>query len=334
VLSILGMGFSYPDTVIDNAFLEGLGIESCGDWILEKIGIRARRTALPLDYIARTKNADPRQALGLMQMTPTQMGVQAGRMALERAGIEPGEVGLVLCNGCTPLTALPCEAQRIARGLGISVPAYDLQTGCPAFALHLDYLSNFMEEALPPYVLCVSTAAMTQKVSYADRSDSAILSDGAAAWVVSALRPGRLEVLESFFAADPRRWQAVCVETFGHFHQDGRAVRDFSVRQTVHVLKQLELRHQLDWSRDIFVGHQANATMLEQITHNRKIPAENHWHTVTELGNQAGAGAPAVLAARWEQIAPEQKIVVVLVGAGLSWGSLVLRGCAVDGRRA
>ena len=64
--------------------------------------------------------------------------------------------------------------------------------------------------------------------------------------------------------------------------------------------------------------------MLDQITNNREIPAANHWHNVTAIGNQAGAGAPATLADRWNDITPGQKIVVAVVGAGLSWGSVLL----------
>jgi 3-oxoacyl-[acyl-carrier-protein] synthase-3 len=65
--------------------------------------------------------------------------------------------------------------------------------------------------------------------------------------------------------------------------------------------------------------------MLEQITNNREIPASNHWHNVTYLGNQAGAGAPASLAMHWDKLTPGQHIVVAVVGAGLSWGSIVMR---------
>jgi 3-oxoacyl-[acyl-carrier-protein] synthase-3 len=101
-------------------------------------------------------------------------------------------------------------------------------------------------------------------------------------------------------------------------------VRDFSVRQTVRLLKYLEVNFDIDWQRDIFIGHQANRTMLEQIRENRKIPATNHWFNVTSLGNQGGAGAPAVLAEHWSQIKSGQKIAVAVVGAGLSWGTVLL----------
>ena len=323
MLHILGMGYCHPSTVIDNQFLEDLDVGTNAQWIIEKIGIQTRLSTLPLDYIRETRNQDPREALKVASMTPTDMGQRAALMALQNAGIKPEQIGLIIANCCTPVQTAPSEAQRIGKALDIVCPAFDIFTACLVFALHIDVLSSYKEEKLPEYVLCVSTAALTQNVNYNDRSDGAIWGDGAAAWVVSTRHEGRLKVLESFYASDPTRCQAVVVDRYGHFHQDGRAVRDFSVRQTVRLIKSIEERHPIDWTRDIFIGHQANATMLQQITNNREIPDTNHWHNVTTVGNQAGAGAPAVLAQHWDFIQPGQRIVVAVVGAGLSWGSIL-----------
>lgn len=323
-LHILGMGYSHPKNIIDNKFLEDLDVGTNEQWILEKIGIVTRVTTLPLDYIRSTRNQDPREAVKVASMTPTDLGSDAARMALEIAGIKPEQVGLVLCNCCTPNQSAPAESTRIAQRLKIKAKSFDLFTACPAFALHVDFLNGYRPEALPDYILCVSTATLTQHVNYNDRSDGAIWGDGAAAWVVSPRQSGKLKVVFSSFTSDPSRCDAVVVNTFGHFHQDGRAVRDFSVRQTVRLIKQMEESFPLDWQRDVFIGHQANATMLEQITNNRGIPASNHWHNVKMIGNQAGASAPAVLAMHWDQIVPNQKIAVAVVGAGLSWGSVLL----------
>lgn len=317
------MGSCHPETIIDNQFLEDLNVGTTAQWILEKIGIVSRLSTLPLDYIRDTRNQDPREAMAVASMSPTDMGEKAARIAMAQAGIRPEQIGLVIANCCTPAQVAPSEAQRIAQRLDIRGMAYDVFTACPAFALHVDVLNSFRPEKLPEYVLCVSTGALTQNVNYNDRSDGAIWGDGAAAWVVSGRHEGPLRVIESFYAADPSRCQAVVVDRYGFFHQDGRAVRDFSVRQTVRLIKGVESRHEIDWSRDIFIGHQANKTMLDQITGNREIPAANHWHNVTTIGNQAGAGAPAVLAQHWDQIRPGQKIVVAVVGAGLSWGSIL-----------
>ena len=232
---------------------------------------------------------------------------------------------MIVMNNCTPEATIPCEAERVAMELGLNCPAYEVFTACPVFALHIDYLSNFKDEVLPDYILCLSTAALTTKVDYNDRTDGAIWGDGAAAWIVSSRKEGRLKVLESFYTADPTRCQAVVVDTYGYFHQDGRAVRDFSVRQTVRLLRKVQADFDVSWDRDVFIGHQANKTMLDQICRNRKIPESNHWHNVTYIGNQAGASAPAVLAGHWDKIQSDQHVIFAVVGAGLSWGSVVLK---------
>jgi 3-oxoacyl-[acyl-carrier-protein] synthase-3 len=319
------MGTCHPNTVVDNKFLEDLDVGTNAQWIEEKIGIKTRVTTLSLDYIKTTRNQDPRMALDVASMTAEEMGAVAAEKALKHAGITAQQVGLVVVNCCTPRETVPSEAARIANRIDCPGIAFDVYTACPAFALHIDFLRNYKESALPEFVLCVSTAAMTQHVNYNDRSDGAIWGDGAAAWVVSPVHKGRLEMLDSTYTADPSRCEAVVVDTFRHFRQDGRAVRDFSVRQTVRLIKALESAYPIDWSRDIFIGHQANRTMLEQITNNRGIPDSNHWHNVTFLGNQAGAGAPASLCAHWEKIQSGQHIIVAVVGAGLSWGSILMR---------
>lgn len=319
------MGVSHPTTSIDNHFLEALDVGTNAQWIEEKIGILKRVTTLSEEYIKTTRNQDPRMAREVASMSATDLGVEAAKQALASAGISARDVGMVIVNCCTPQDTMPGEAVRIAEQLDCPALAFDVYTACPAFALHIDFLRKYEERALPEFILCISTATMTHHVDYNDRSDGAIWGDGAAAWIVSPTHKGKLEVIESTYTADPTRCAAVVVDSYRFFHQDGRAVRDFSVRQTVRLIKALQDRYDIDWSRDVFIGHQANKTMLEQITRNRGVPADNHWHNVTYLGNQAGAGAPASLAMHWDKLQSGQNIVVAVVGAGLSWGSILLR---------
>lgn len=325
-LYILGVGNSFATTKITNQFLEDLDTGTNAEWILDKIGIETRVTTLPLEYIKATKNADPEEGLKHVEKTPTDFALEAIACAVERAGINTSQIGMIISDCCSPNTLLPTEAQRISQRLGISVPSFEVLTACPVFALHVDFIKNYKPEELPDYILCVTTTTMTPAVNYNDRTDGAIWADGAAAWIISPRKKGKLKVLDTFFDADPTRSNAVVVDRFGYFHQDGRAVRDFSVRQTVRLIKRSEEKFSLDWSKDIFIGHQANATMLSQIITNRDIPESSHWKNVVEVGNQAGGGAPASLAMNWDKITPSMKILVAVVGAGLSWGSVLLEG--------
>lgn len=324
-LSILSMGTCHPNIVIDNQFLEDLDTGTTVAWIEEKIGIKTRLTTLPLDYIKTTRNPDSWEARAVATMSPTEMGTRAALKALEKARLKPSDIGLVICNCCTPYQTQPSESFRIAQALDILPLTYDVYSACPAFALHVDYLNRFKPEMLPEFILCVTTSTYTHHVNYNDRTDGAIWGDGAAAWIMSMKHPGKLKVIETNFQADPTRCGAVVVDRKGHFYQDGRAVRDFSVRQTVRMIKSIEETHPIDWTRDLFVGHQANRTMLEQIVTNREIPPDNHLHNVTYYGNQGGAGAPASISQNWERLQPGQHLIAAVLGAGLSWGSVLFK---------
>jgi 3-oxoacyl-[acyl-carrier-protein] synthase-3 len=102
------MGWANPKNVIDNHFLESLETGTSVAWIEDKIGIQSRLTGLPLDYIRETRNQDPREAQKVTSHTPTDLGgVEASLMALKRAGIKPEQLGMVICNCCTPYQTTP-----------------------------------------------------------------------------------------------------------------------------------------------------------------------------------------------------------------------------------
>ena len=86
-LNLLGLGHYNPANEITNRFLEDLDIGTNDEWILERTGIRSRRTVLPLDYIRETRNADPRAAIEAADISNAQLGARAARMALDRAGV-------------------------------------------------------------------------------------------------------------------------------------------------------------------------------------------------------------------------------------------------------
>lgn len=324
MLHLLGMGYAHPTGRIPTEFLEKLDVGTTVDWIHRYIGIQERATSLPLEYIKKTQNQNPLGARKVRSLSSFDLGVDAARTAIKNAGIKPEQVGLLICNSCTPDQTIPGEGRRVASEIGIGGLSYDVFSACPSFALHVDYVNKMSEKSLPEYVLCLSTATFTQKVDYSDRSAGAIWGDGAAAWILSTKSLGKLRVVETFFDTDPSRSGAVVIDSHGHFRQDGRAVRDFSVRQTVRMLRRLEKEYKLDWDRDVFIGHQANRTMLQQICDNRKIPDSNHWHNVSSYGNQAGASAPIVLAMNWDRLVTGQRVVIAVVGAGLSWGSVLM----------
>src|SRR3990172_2546327 len=155
MLYLHGLGHFYPENIITNRFLEDLDIGTNEEWIVERVGIDTRRTVLPLDYIRTTKNQDIRAAFEAALYNNIQTGAAAARMALQRAGLTPADIGLVISGSCAPDHLTPAEAATIAAELGIESPCFDINSGCSTFCMQINFLAGMKPEALPPYVLVV-----------------------------------------------------------------------------------------------------------------------------------------------------------------------------------
>jgi 3-oxoacyl-[acyl-carrier-protein] synthase-3 len=148
-LHLHGLGHFHPENEITNRFLEELDIGTNNEWIVERVGIRARRTALPLDYIRSTRNRDLRAAPEAALYTTAQLGARAAELALARAGIERSRIGMVISGSSAPAVVCPAEAAFVAKELGIEVPCFDLNSACTTFLAQLYHLSLMNPELRP-----------------------------------------------------------------------------------------------------------------------------------------------------------------------------------------
>jgi 3-oxoacyl-[acyl-carrier-protein] synthase-3 len=324
-LYLHGLGHFHPTNEITNAFLESLDIGTSEAWIMERVGIRSRRTALPLDYIRETRNRNPAAALEASTLSLAQMGASAAALALARAGVDASDIGMVVSGGCAPDTALPAEACRIAAELGLEVPCFDVNSACTSFFAGLRVLAMMRDDALPPYVLLVCPEGMTRTVDYGDRSAAVLWGDASVAAVLSTTIPGRARVLGTSLASSPAGHDKVVVPRLGHFRQDGRNVQMFGIRKSSDMYAALRERFADDERTLHFVGHQANLRMLEAICRRCEVPPERHHYNVDRFGNTGGASGASVLSTRWDAWTEGADVAVVGVGAGLSWGSFLLR---------
>lgn len=324
-LYLHGLGHFHPGNEITNHFLEELDIGTNDEWILDRVGIRSRRTVLPLDYIRETRNRDPREALEAAEFSNAETGAEATRMALQRAGVELSEIGMVIAGSSATDTASPAEACNIARKLELEVPCFDLNSACTSFFGQLYVLSLMRPEALPRYVLLVTPEGLTRTVDYTDRSSAVLWGDAAAAAVVSTSVPGRAEIRETSFISSPAGADKVVVPRIGHFHQSGRTVQMFAIKKTSQVLRQLREERGEGRRAFHFVGHQANQRMLETVCSRCEIPANRHHTNVEWYGNTAAASSASVISMNWEKWSATDDIAVVGVGSGLSWAGYLMR---------
>lgn len=323
-LYVHGLGHFHPENEITNRFLEDLDIGTSDEWILERVGIRSRRTVLPLDYIRETGNRDTARGMEVALFSHAEMAEPAVRMAVERAGIDLEDIGMVLTGSSRPDTLSPADACNVAEALGLEVPSFDVNSACTSFFAALYLLSSMKPDALPRFVLVVAPESLTTTVDYRDRSASVLWGDGAAAAIVSHRVPSRIEVLDSVVHSSPAGRDKVVVPVSGHFRQDGRTVQMFAVKKTIRLLQRIQGQDR-PGRRLHFVGHQANLKMLETVCRQCDIPEDQHHHNVVDLGNTGAAGAPSVVSMEWDRWRDDDDVAVVGVGSGLTWSSFTLR---------
>ncbi|MBW2599031.1 MAG: ketoacyl-ACP synthase III [Deltaproteobacteria bacterium] len=325
MLYLHGLGHFHPENVITNRFLEELDIGSSEEWILERVGIRTRRTSLPLDYIKTTKNQDTREAFEACLYTNAQSGGIAARLAMERASLKPEDVGMVVSGSSAPDYVTPAEAATVAAELGMDVPCFDLNSACSSFGMQLKFLSDMKPETLPPYILVVNPENFTRTIDYSDRRAAPLFGDGSSAAVVSASVPSKM-VFEAFFSdSNPLSWDKVRIPRLGHFEQNGSAVQGFAIRKTTESLRKLQEAFPVNSGRFKFVGHQANFGMLKTVCERCGISEKDHWHNVVDYGNTGCSSAPCVLSQNWDRLRPGDHIALIMVGSGLTWVRTMLK---------
>ncbi len=325
-LYLHSLGHFYPENVVDNRFLEELDIGTSDEWILERVGIRERRTVLPLDYIRTTRNADVRAGQEAATYSNVETARRAATLALERAGLQPRDIGMVIAGGCCPEMAIPSEACRVAAALGIEAPALDINSACSSFGAQLHLLASM--QGLPPYVLVVNPENTTRAVDYADRASCVLWGDGTSAAILSREAPARVRLVQTTLASSPAGCALVTIPRFGHFAQEGGSVQRFAIKTTQACLEAMlpAARARLGETGGAlhFVAHQANLLVLESVARRAGLAESEHWFNVIERGNTGAAGAPGVLSQHWGDLAKGDVAILAVVGSGLTWSSLRL----------
>lgn len=323
-MNLLSVGHFHPENVIDNSFLESLDIGTNDQWIKERVGIQKRHTVLPLDYIRQTRNKDVRAALEAAELSNAETGAAAAKMALQRAGIQASDIGMVIAGGCSPDECIPAEACRIAELLEIDAPSMDLNSACSSFCMQLHWLHNMKPEALPEYILVVNPENSTRVVDYSDRSSCVLWGDGSSAAVVSPRQKGRFTITHTLLRGDPKGADKVRVPRAGHFTQQGAAVQTFAIKRATETFAALRSeflkKPGVDASQLTLIGHQANLRMLESVQSRSEVTDARHRYNVHVRGNCGAAGAPSVMSEHWDDSdALGSAVAMCVVGSGLTW---------------
>ena len=325
MLWLHGIGHFHPQAEITNRFLGELDIGTSDSWIMERVGIRARRTTLPLDYIRHTRNRDLRATREASEYSNAELGARAAELAIKRAGISKADIGVVVSGSSAPDTLSPAEACNVANALELEVPAFDVNSACSSFFAGLYLLSMMQPERLPSYVLLVAPEGLTRSVDYSDRASAVLFGDAACAAVLSTTIPGVARILGNTLESNPAGGDKVVIPRAGFFYQQGRAVQMLAIKKTIQCLSRLGDEYRNGKRSFHFVGHQANRLVLEAACRQCEIPDELHHSNVEWFGNTGAASSGSVLSMTWDNWTAQDDVAVVGVGAGLSWGSYLMR---------
>lgn len=325
-VGILGLGTFVPERVMTNADLEKI-VDTTDEWILTRTGIRERR-------ICSAEESTSVLAIG------------AARAALVSAGLDVGDLGLIIVCSMTPEFISPSTACLVHRALGAptTCAAFDLSAACSGFVYGLSVAASMIRGGAIRRALVIGADAMSKVMNYHDRTTCVLFGDGAGAVVLGPVEPGR-GLLGQALGADGTGSDHIVVPVPG-IHQPltekyiadearcmrmaGNEVYKFATRICGQALEEAianignGLRIQ---DLEVIVPHQANVRIIEAAAKKLGIPAERFVINIDRYGNTSGATIPLALAdARAAgRLKPGTLLGMVAFGGGLTYGASVWR---------
>jgi 3-oxoacyl-[acyl-carrier-protein] synthase-3 len=309
---VLATGFAVPSRVMTNDELSSI-VDRSDEWIYSHTGIRERRIA-----------ADGQ--------TTSDLAIEAGRRALDRAGIAPEQVDQILFATSTPdYIGFPATASLVQHALGATrAGAMDVVAASTGFVYALETARAFIVAETARYVLVIGAEVFSRVVDWSDRDTSILFGDGAAAVVVGPSPDGLPSAWfpPSLLRSDGAGGPALTRSLDRPLFMDGRRVYSFAITVIKDVVVEILTKNGLtlgdvDW----FVPHQANVRIIASAAQRLGVPLDRFYLNMERYANTWGASIPLALAEMEEKGLLErgQTIVTIGFGAGLSWGANLFR---------
>jgi 3-oxoacyl-[acyl-carrier-protein] synthase III len=308
---IIGLGHYQPSRVLTNDDLAQL-VDTNDAWIRDRVGIVTRRIAAGEETVA-------------------DMASSAAEKALAGSGLTASDIDLVVVATCSSVDRSPNVATRVAHKLGIAAPAaYDLNTACSGFCYGLATADHALRAGAATNALVIGAEKLSDFTDWTDRSTCILFGDAAGAAVVTvAAEDEPAGIGPVVWGSDPERGDTVRIEGWRpYIAQEGQAVFRWATTALAPIALKACERAGVDVSEiAAFVGHQANARIIDGIAKRLNLPNAVVARDIVESGNTSAASIPLALSKLVErrEIASGAPVLLFGFGGGLTYAGQVVR---------
>jgi 3-oxoacyl-[acyl-carrier-protein] synthase III len=321
---IAGTGRGTPSTVFTNHEFAAAGIDTTDEWIVERTGIKQR-------YFAKTESA-------------TDLAAMASRSAMEKAGVQPGELDIIVLGTASPDRLLPSAAVDLQAALGASrAAAFDIGAACSGFIYSCVVAESMIASGNADTALVVGVEKLSGIMDWKDRSTCVLFGDGAGAAILKRAETNSRGIMSTFIRSDGTLGDLLCRPSGGvarpitpevleersqYIRMNGREVFKNAVRSMSEAAtRALDAAKLTGADIDLMIPHQANVRIIEATAKYANIPMDKVYVNVDRFGNTSAASVPIALdeAIRDGVVGDGATVLLVAFGAGFTWGSMVVR---------
>lgn len=325
---ILGTGHYLPSIVRTNLDLEKL-VDTSDTWIRERTGIRERRVAPE-------------------GMVTSDMAAEAGKRALEAAGLKASDIDMIIVATVTPDMPMPATAVFVQQKLGaLNCPAFDISAACAGFIFGLSIADKFISTGAMKHVLVIGVELLSRVIDWSDRTTCVLFGDGAGAVIVGAADTseagGRRGILSTKTHSDGSLAHSLMIPGGGSVtpasHEvielklnkvkmKGQDIFKAAVRNLYSACQQaVDVAGMKNDEVDWVCPHQANLRIIDQVVQRANYAREKVLSNIEHVGNTSSASIPILLDenVRSGKIKPGDVVLMCALGAGVSWGSALVR---------
>lgn len=322
---IRGLGMYVPEKVLTNHDLEKM-VETNDEWITTRTGIKERRIA-----------AD--------DQATSDLATHAARVAMEKAGVRPEDIDMVIVATITPDHVFPATAALVQNKLGLPHAAtVDIQAACSGFLYALSMANAYVASGMYKNILVIGAETLSRITDWTDRTTCILFGDGAGAVVVGRADDSDTSGFIGFSLGGDGSYADVLWLPAGgsktpashqtveeHLHyikMNGNATFKVAVRTMAEALESILNDHQIFASEvKLIVPHQANLRIISAIAERLNVPEDKVMVNLQKYGNTSSATIPIALYEAVEEgrVKKGDLVAMVAFGGGFTWGAALLR---------